>query len=375
MMNTRSLLLFAFVFTSLVSCYSQEGKKYLLLVGTYTGAGKSEGIYVYDFNSANGDAEYKTKAVISNPSYLNISKDHKKVYSVSEMGRGKGSISAFNFDEHTGELTYINSVSSGGDGPCYVSVNNNGDYVFAANYSGGSLGAMHVNADGSLDSNVQSIQHEGSSVHKNQGKPHVHSVILSPDNKYVISADLGTDKIYTYRIQPGSDKPLTPADPAFVSTKPGAGPRHVTFHPNGKYLYAVNELDGSVNAYSYNDGKLTELQSITMLPPGYSGEIEGADIHVSSDGKFLYASNREDLNEILTYAIQKNGTLKFAHRNSVLGKAPRNFVIDPTGNFVLVANQNTDEIIVFSRNKKTGALTPTGKKIPLSRPVCLKFVY
>ena len=368
------LLVSIFALQSISLCQQSTGKKYFQLIGTYTSAGKSEGVYVYDYNSDSGNATYRTKVLVQNPSYLAISNDRKKVYSVSELGKGKGSISAFNFDDRTGELTLINSVTSGGGGPCYVAVNKKGDYVFSANYGGGSLGAIHVKEDGSLDSNMQSIQHEGKSIHKDQNKPHVHSVILSPDNKYLIAADLGTDKIHIYRFQPGNKEPLSPAEQPFIKTKPGSGPRHLTFHPNGKYLYSVNELDGSVNAYSYGNGKLKELQSITMLPAGYSGTIEAADIHISSDGKYLYASNREDLNELLTYSIDKGGKLKFVHRDSVLGKAPRNFVIDPSGNFLLVANQNTDEIVVFKRNKADGPITFTGRKIDVSRPVCLKFV-
>jgi len=364
------------LFLAALSACSQEKKddKFFLLIGTYTSPGKSEGIYVYDYNSATGNASYKTKANIQNPSYLAVSRDHKKVYSVSEMGKGKGAISAFNFNDHTGELSFINSVSSGGDGPCYVSISDKGDYVFSANYSGGSLAAIRVTDNGSLDSNIQSIQHEGKSIHKDQYKPHVHSVILSPDNKYLVAADLGTDKIHIYRFKPEDNSALSPAEPAYIKTKPGSGPRHLTFHPNGKYLYSINELDGSIGAYSYTDGKLEELQTITMLPEGFSGTIEAADIHISPDGKFLYGTNREDANEIVTYSIQKNGKLKYSQRNAVLGKAPRNFVIDPAGNYLLVANQNTDEIIVFKRNKKNGELTFTGTKIPVSRPVCLKFV-
>ena len=373
-MKILPLYLSIFLLGSLTAfAQHQNDKKYFLLIGTYTSEGKSEGIYVYDYNSATGNATYKTKAVIQNPSYLTLSKDFKKVFSVGEMGKGKGSISAFNFNSQSGELTYINSVSSGGNGPCYVSVTDNGDYVFSANYGGGSLGAIHVNENGSLDSNIQSIQHEGSSVHKDQKKPHVHSAILSPDNKYVIAADLGTDKIHIYSLQSGRDKPLVAANQPFVKTKPGSGPRHLAFHPSGKYLYSVNELDGTVSAFTYNDGNLKDLQTITMLPAGFNGTIEAADIHLSADGRYLYATNREDLKEMLVYAVQKNGKLKFVQRQSVLGKAPRNFAIDPTGNFVLVANQNTDEIVVFRRNSKNGKLSFTGTKIPVSRPVCLKF--
>ena len=186
----------------------------------------------------------------------------------------------------------------------------------------GSLAAIRVTDNGSLDSNIQSIQHEGKSIHKDQYKPHVHSAILSPDNKYLVVADLGTDKIHVYRFQPEVEKALSPAEPAYIKTKPGSGPRHLTFHPNGKYLYSINELDGSIGTYSYKDGKLEELQTITMLPEGFNGTIEAADIHISPDGKFLYGTNREDANEIVTYSIQKNGKLKYSQRNAVLGKAP-----------------------------------------------------
>jgi 6-phosphogluconolactonase len=353
-----------------------KSENYNLLIGTYTSSGKSEGIYVYNFNVTTGISAYKSKAAgISNPSYLAISKDGKKVYSVSEAGRGKGSISAFNFNAASGELKWINSVTSGGDGPCYVEVDDRNNYVFSANYGGGSLAAIRVNEDGSLNGDVQSIQHEGSSVNKeNQSKPHVHSAVLSPDNKFLLVADLGTDKVHTYRFIPGGKDALAPADPAFVNTKAGAGPRHLTFHPNGKFVYVVNELDGSVDAFSYNDGKLTSMQTITMLQEGFNGRIEAADIHCSADGKFLYASNREESNELVIYNIGKDGNLKLAGRQSVLGIAPRNFVIAPGGKFLLVANQNSDEIVVFRRNAKTGLLTDTGSRIAVGRPVCLKFV-
>lgn len=373
----RSITLLSILITFFQISQAQKVKNenYNLLIGTYTSSGKSEGIYVYDFNINTGANSYKSKATgITNPSYLAISRNGKKVYSVSEAGRGKGSITAFDFDPASGELKLINSVTSGGDGPCYVEVDNSDKYVFSANYGGGSLAAIRVNEDGSLNDDVQSIQHEGSSVHKDQTKPHVHTVVLSPDNKYLLVTDLGTDKVHTYRFTPGGRDALSPVTPAFVSTKAGAGPRHLTFHPNRKFVYVVNELNGSVDAFSYKDGKLTSLQTITMLRQGFNGTIEAADIHCSGDGKFLYASNREESNEIVIYRIAKNGKLKFAGRQSVLGKAPRNFVIVPGGKYLLVANQNSDEIVVFRRNAKTGLLTDTGSRIEIGRPVCLKFV-
>ncbi|MEO8583539.1 MAG: lactonase family protein [Flavitalea sp.] len=358
-----------------VNAQFSKDEHFYLLIGTYTSPGKSEGIYVYDFDSKTGAFNYKTKSpATENPSYLSVSRDQKKVYAVSEVGKGKGGISAFHFDPLTAELTYINSAPTGG-APCYVEVDSADNFVFGANYGGGSLCAVRVNADGSLDTNVQKIQHEGHGIDSvNQSKPHVHSTVLSPDNKYLLSADLGLDKIFVYKFDSTSATPLTPMEPAYVDTKPGVGPRHITFHPNGKFVYVVNEMGGSVNAYNYNDGKLTPLDSITMLPPGFSGIIEAADIHISADGKFLYATNREVSNELLIYSISKNGTLKYAGRQSTLGKGPRSFAIDPTGKFVLVANGNSDEIIIFSRNPKTGLVKFTGKKIEMSKPVCLKFI-
>lgn len=374
-MNQLKFFFFSILCLSL-SSVTAYGQTYNLLVGRYTSGGNSEGIYVYEFDSKTGAVKLKSTVTgIVNPSYLTINKAGNKVYSVSEAGKGKGMINAFHFDKSSGELKFIDSVSSGGDGPCYVEVDETDKFVFSGNYSGGSLAAIRVNDDGTLNPDVQSIQHEGSSVHKNQNKPHVHCVVLSPDNKHLLVADLGTDKVYSYDFDKNKDNaPLAASSPARVSAKPGAGPRHLTFHPNGKFVYVVNELNGSVDTYAYNDGKLNALQTITMLPDGFSEEFSGADIHCSPDGKFLYASNREVINEIVIYSIAKNGQLKFVGRQSTLGKAPRNFSIDPTGKFLLAANQNTDEIVVFSRDKKTGLLKDTGGRVAVGRPVCLKFV-
>ena len=350
--------------------------RYHLLIGVYTSPGKSEGIYVYDFNAKSGSFRYKAKASgIVNPSFLAVSKDRRKVYSVSEMGKGKGTISAFTFNSVSGELGFINNVSSGGDGPCYVEVDDKGDYVFAANYSGGSLSAIPVDEDGSLNAGIQTIQHEGSSINKeSQTKPHVHATVLSLDNRFLLATDLGTDKVYIYRFDARHEKPLSPANPPFINVTAGSGPRHLTFHPNGKYVYVINEMEGSICVFKYKDGTLEAMQTITLLRPGFKGIIEAADVHISPDGKFLYGSNREESNELVIYSIQKDGKLSYSGRQSTLGKAPRNFAIDPTGTFLLAANQNSDEIVVFKRNKKTGSLQFTGKKISVGMPVCLKFV-
>ena len=369
------------IFFLLIASFSLQAQSsindhYRLLIGGYTKTGKSDGIYVYDFDVKTGSFRFMSQVPgIVNPSYLTVSKDRKRVYAVNEVGKGNGRISAFNFDALSGSLELVNSVSSGGSGPCYVEVSDKGDYVFCANYGGGSLSAIRVNQDGSLSDDIQTIQHEGSSINKeNQSRPHVHSTVLSPDNQFLLSADLGLDKVYSYRFDPSGAEPLSAMDPAFTTVSPGRGPRHIVFHPNGKFVYVIFELDGSISAYNYANGSLKETQSVSMLAPGFKGIIEAADIHISPDGKFLYGTNREESNELLIYAINKNGTLRYAGRQSTLGKGPRNFVIDPTGRFLLVANQNSDEIIIFKRNRSNGSVQFTGKKIAIGMPSCLKFV-
>jgi 6-phosphogluconolactonase len=374
-MKITLVLLLFMGFLSMVQGQVSTGTIFNLLIGTYTSPGKSEGIYIYTFNSETGEFQYKAEAKgITNPSYMVVSDDRRNVYAVSEQGDGNGSVSAYTFDALSGKLNLLNTVSAGGDGPCYISVDKGKKFVFVGNYNGGSLSAIPIKADGSLGSDIQFIRHEGSSVNKsNQDKPHVHATVLSGDNRYLFVPDLGTDKVNIYSVNLSAPKPLTPAAPAFVSVKPGSGPRHFIFHPSGKVAYLIQEMMGIVTVFDYNDGKLIARQSVTMPSDGFTGKIDAADIHTSPDGKFLYGSLRGDINELVIYAIDKQGDLTFAGRQPTLGKIPRNFAIDPTGNYLLAANQNSDEIIVFKRNPKTGLLTDTGKKISISKPVCLKF--
>ena len=355
-------------------CAQDMSKSYNLLIGTYT-SGISNGIYVYSFNSETGEFTYKSEiADITNPSFLAVTRDRKFVYSVSEVGKGEGGISAFSFDSHSGKLTYINSAPSGGDGPCYVSVDDNNNFVFAGNYGGGSVSAIPVASDGSLSQETQVIQHQGSSVHKNQNKPHVHAAVLSPDNKYLFVPDLGTDKIHIYQLDLSKPRPLTAATMPFVKVETGGGPRHFTFHPNEKYAYAILELEGLITAFNYDDGNLEAIQTVRATSEGVTGNPSAADIHVSPDGKFLYGSLRADINQLVIYAVADDGKLTYVGRQSTLGEHPRNFAIDPTGNYLLVGNGRSDEIIIFKRDLQTGLLTPTGKRISVGSPVCLKFV-
>lgn len=370
----KVLVLLCLTWVSLSQSLAQGGKEYNLLIGTYSNKENTNGIQVFTFDTATGDTQFRSKSVdVTNPSYLAISPDKKLVFSVSEAGQGKGTVNSFSFNPASGQLNFINSVTSAGDSPCYVSVNKDQNLVFVGNYSSGTLSAIRLKADGTLDPRIQTIQHEGSGPNKGrQEKPNVHAVVLSPDNRYLFVPDLGTDKVNIYRVDATKAQPLSPAGEAVV--KGGSGPRHLTFHPNGKFAYLIQELDASVTAFDYKNGTLSSKQTISLLAPGFQGKVGAADIHVSPDGKFLYGSNRGEANEITIFAIGKDGKLTYAGRQSTLGKTPRNFVIDPSGNFLLAANQDTNDVIIFKRDKKTGLLSDTGKKIEIDRPVCLKFV-
>jgi 6-phosphogluconolactonase len=360
--------------TLLCSMVNAQNKEYTLLIGTYTNSDKSNGIHVFRFNAGTGEFNEKAKNTEkSNLSYLAVSKDKKHVYAVSELGEGNGAVNAFSFDVKSGALTFINSVNAAGDHPCYVSVDNKKKVVLVGTYSGGSLSAIRVNKDGSLNPEVQTITRTGGSVNKErQEKAHVHAVVLSPDNKFLFVPDLGSDKVAAYKVDATSDKPLTAAGE--TSVKGGSGPRHFEFHPNGKYAYLIQELDATVTLFDYKGGKLTERQTLPLTAAGFKGNVGASDIHVSPDGKFLYGANRGDANELTIFSIAADGKLTFVGRQSTLGKTPRNFAIDPSGNFLLAANQNSDEVVIFKRDQKTGLLSDTGKRINLGKPVCLKFV-
>ena len=355
---------------------SEGTKENYLIVVTYTG-GKSEGIYVYKFNSEGGTYTEVSHIKASNPSFIVVSPDEKYVYAVDEdakEGHG-GDITSYSFDKENGILTQLNQQPTGGDHPCYVDIDKTGKWVFAANYSSGSLSVYAVNADGSLGTVSTHINHSGSGkVKGRQDSPHVHCTFVSPDNKWLYVPDLGIDKVMIYAFDAATGK-LTPASPAFAQSQPGGGPRHITFHPNGKFAYVVEELAGQVLAFQYQKGQLKLLQRISTTPRGQKGFAGSADIHVSPDGKFLYASNRGDFNNIAVYKLDaKTGKLSILGFQSTLGNAPRNFNFDPTGNYLLVGNQNNDEIVVFSRNQKTGLLADSGKRIGVGKPVCLKWI-
>lgn len=341
-----------------------------MLVGTYTKPGKSEGIYVYTFNATTGELTPKSKVTgVANPSFLAISRDRKHVYCVNETN--EGTVSAFRFDSESGALSLLNTAPSGGSSPCYISTDDRGKFVFVGNYGGGSVSAIPIMNDGSLGSPGQTIQHEGNSVKSNQEKPHVHAAVLSKDDRHLFVPDLGTDKVNIYDVNYASDKPLNAT--TFATAEPGSGPRHFIFDSSGKNAFLIQEMTGVVTAYTYAEGRITPRQSLALPAAGFTGRIDAADIHLSPDGKFLYGSLRGDINEIVILTVDNTGIMRYAGRVSTQGKTPRNFTIDPTGNFMLVANQNSDEVIVFKRDQKTGMLHATDKKITLGSPVCLLF--
>ena len=369
----KVLLVIAFLAPALLFAQKPVPKSYDLIVGSYT-KGTAQGISVYRFYTESGRMAYLSQTVSSNASYLCLSSNNKYIYAVNEDGKD-GGVSSFSFEPKNGILTAINKQSSGGADPCYISVDKEQRNAFVANYSSGSLTVLPINKDGSLGAVVQKIQDSGKGANaERQEGPHVHTAFFSPDEKYLFYNDLGTDKMGHTRYKPSEKQPLVPITDEDVKFAPGSGPRHMDFTPDKKYVYVITELSASVTAFEYHGGKMKQIQSITMLAPGFKGTSGAADIHVSPDGRFVYASNRGDANDIIQYAVDQNtGKLIYVDRVSSQGKGPRNFVIDPTGKFLLVANQNSDSIIVYKRDLESGKLKLTGNRMTVSNPVCLKF--
>lgn len=351
----------------------------LVYVGTYT-SGKSEGIYLFRLNLTSGKLEHVgTTTGVKDPSYLALAPGGRYLYAVNEVeefaGKKSGALSAFAVDQRTGELRFLNQQASLGGAPCYVVVDRSGKFVLVANYAGGNVAVLPVRSDGSLGEATDMKQDQGSSINaERQEGPHAHCIVLDPANQFAYACDLGTDKIMISRFDRRRGK-LIPAGNQWVQVKPGAGPRHLTFHPGGKYAYVINELHATVTAYAQDRaaGNLRELQTVSTMPEGFTGANTSADIHVSPDGRFLYCSNRGH-DSIAAFKVDAgNGKLSFIAHESTGGKTPRNFAIDPAGAFLLVANQKSDNIVTFRRDGKTGRLSATGHVVEVPSPVCLKF--
>ena len=378
-----TLLLTLLLLATLALGSSPAGKtKYLLYVGTYTEEGsKSKGIYAYRYDA---DAAQITPlglaAETTNPSWVTLHPNGRFLYAVNEVqnykGPNSGGVSAFSVDRATGKLTFLNEVSSRGADPCYVTVDRTGKYVLVANYTGGSIAVFPIHEDGSLGEASAFVQHTGHGTNpQRQEGPHVHSINLSPDNRFAFVDDLGLDELLVYKFDSGKGS-LTPNDPPFAKLVAGAGPRHFALHPSGQFAYVISEMASTVTVFS-NDAKagaLRNLQTISTLPRDFKGKNDDAEVEVDPSGKFLYASNRGH-DSIAVFAIDPDkGTLTPVEYTPTQGKTPRGVEIDPTGTLLFAANQQSNNIVVFRIDQKTGHLTPTGQVLEVASPVCVKFL-
>jgi 6-phosphogluconolactonase len=385
---TKFVLVYALL--SILACAAlgqkhTPNKPYLVYVGTYTNKTASKGIYAYSFDPGTGKlTSLGVAAESEDPSFLAVHSNGKYLYAVNELdnfgGQKSGAVSAFSIDTKTGKLTLLNQAPTQGGGPCHVSLDKTGKYVLVANYGGGSVAAFPIREDGGLAAASAFVQHSGSGADKgHQERPHAHWIATSPDNRYALAADLGLDEVLIYRFDSAKGT-LTPNNPPFAKLNPGSGPRHLAFHPNGKFAYLLTEMEDSVTAFAYkaSNGSLSPLQTVSalsMLRKDYKGPKEAAEIAVHPNGKFLYASNRAGIDTISLFSIDPvKGTLNLKNEYPTMGKTPRNFAIDPTGKFLLAANQESNNIVVFRIDPITGALSPTGDVVEVPAPVCVTFL-
>ncbi len=381
--SRRRCLLWLALILSLVTVAAAKDfpkNKYLLFVGTYTEK-ESKGIYAYRYDAASSElTPLGVAAETSNPSFLAIDPSRRFLYAVNEVqnykGASSGAVSAFAINRQTGRLSLLNEVPSRGADPCYIAFDNTGKYALVANYTGGSVAVFLVQPDGHIGEASAFVQHRGSSVNKErQEGPHAHWIETTSDNRFAVAVDLGLDELLVYRFNSKTGS-LTANDPPYAKLDPGVGPRHLAFHPSGKFAYVVNELQSSITAFTYDSsrGALQKLNTITTLPRGFSGSNDTAEIKIHPSGKFLFASNRGH-NSIAVFSIDSTtGSLTLVGHFPTQGKTPRDFEIDPTGKLLFVANQDTDNIVVFRIRPNDGRLIPTGQILHVPAPVCLKFM-
>jgi 6-phosphogluconolactonase len=361
---------------------SQQAGDLLVYFGTYTGE-NSKGIYVSRFNVATGALSApELAAATPSPSYLAVHPSQRFLYAANEVGKfegqDSGSVTAFAIDRASGTLKQLNQQASKGGGPAHLIVDRDGRNVLVANYGGGSVAVLPIGSDGTLRPASGFVQHTGSSVDpKRQAAPHAHSVNVDPQGRFAYVADLGLDKVLTYRFDAKAGS-LAAAEPPFTTLPGAAGPRHFAFHPKGQFAYLINEMNLTVTAFAVDTahGALKELQTISTLPAGEKPQ-EGystADVQVHPSGRFLYGSNRGH-NTIVVFAIdEKTGKLTLVEHEPTQGNTPRAFGIDPNGRYLLAANQRSDSVVVFRIDQQSGRLEPTGHSVQVGSPVCVKFV-
>ncbi|MFC5411453.1 lactonase family protein [Larkinella bovis] len=365
-----------FTLTALLVCFMvhAQSPKEILYVGTYSTRG-SEGVYVLEFDRANGSLkQIQTVSNAKSPSFLAIHPTGNYLYSVNEGAANSGGVSSYTIEPKTGRLTMMNQQSSHGRGPCHIAIDQTGKLAFVSNYGGGTFTVLPIRNDGTLGLATDTLKYEGKGTHpQRQEKAHIHSATVSPNNRFVYVCDLGTDKVYIYEFDKASGK-VKPAATPYASVSPGSGPRHIAIHPNGKYLYLVEELTSTVATFALNSktGALTLLQdNVKTLPADFTGKNTSADIHTDPKGKFLFHSNR-GYDALAILSIANDGKVSLIGQQPTEGKTPRNFLVDPKGEYVFAANQDTDNIVVYKLDGKTGKLTPTGTQLNVPSPVCLK---
>lgn len=353
-------------------------REFLVFFGTYTGP-KSKGIYVSRFDSATGKLDApQLAAEMKSPSFLAVHPNGRFLYAVGETttvgDTRQGGVTAFEI-EPGGKLKALNTQPSGGSGPCHLALDAAGRRLLTANYGNGSVGALPVRADGTLDAPVCTVQHVGSSVNQQrQAGPHAHCANLSPDGRFALVCDLGLDKVMVYRVGAG-DRALTANNPAFAPLAPGSGPRHLAFSRKGKFVYVVNEMASSVTTFSWNAkrGAMCEVQTVSTLPEKFDGTSSCAEIAVHPSGKFVYASNRGHDSIAVFAADQKTGHLSLVALTRTQGSTPRHFALDPTGGWLLAENQSSNSVVVFRVNAKNGRLEATSTTVEVPAPVCAVF--
>nr|WP_139242343.1 lactonase family protein [Bacillus cereus] len=349
----------------------KDNKEFIGYVGTYTKE-NSEGIYKFTLDTeAKKISNVTLAAKLDNPTYVTINRKNEYLYSVVKEGES-GGVAAYSINSKTGELTEENRQVVEGASPCHVSVDSGNHTVVTANYHKGTIESFEVNEDGTINPATSIMAHEGSGPNKErQEKPHAHYAGHTPDEKYVVGVDLGIDKIITYEIK---DSRLTEVNR--LSVNPGSGPRHITFHSNGKYAYVMTELSSEVIVLTYNpaEGSFTELQYISTVPEEFDENNQGSAIHISSDGRFVYAGNRGH-NSITVFSVDENsGQLTFVAHTSTEGNWPRDFVLDPTEKFLVATNEKSHNLVLFSRSESTGKLTLLQSDVAVPEPVCVKFL-
>jgi 6-phosphogluconolactonase len=352
----------------------------LLYVGTYTEGTKSDGIYVLSMDQRSGQLRQVSSVNAgANPSFLTIHPNGRVLYAVNELekynGKASGAVSAFAIASDTGALTKRNEQPSEGGAPCYLSVDRSGRVVLVANYVGGNVALLPIQADGALGPAAYVDQHKGTGPNRErQEAPHAHCIVPDPSNRFALAADLGVDRVFLYRLD-HDGKSLRHVEGGDAVMRPGAGPRHIVFHPTLHLAFVANELDSSVTTLRFDArrGTLTPLDTRSTLPDGWTGTNYPADIHITSSGRTLYVSNRGH-NSIAVFSVAKStGKLAQIQVISTDGDWPRNFSLDPTDRWLLVANQRSNSIIVFARDRESGRLTPTRQRITVPSPVCLRF--